>query len=372
MSQGPRGTVALLAETHTVHHDRFLAALRDGGWRAELVPVDVDAADAAELLVAALADLAPAVVLAGPLPGAAALAVAAAEVLDGRDDTVRPAVVVASWGSDLLHDVEVDPIARERATRALRAADAVLVDCRTVQAAAVALGAVPDRIVRFPWGVDLAAHPYTVPSGVVGQSLRVLSLRSLAPTYRIDTLLDALVSLPTITCTIAGDGPAASSLRARAVELGVDGRITWVGRVSEPEVVALLAAHDVHVSTAPVDGASISLLQAMAVGCPSVVVDNPSNREWLEEGRTGWLVPAGDAVRLADVLAEVDGRRALLPLVARSAREVVEQHADWLQNRQRLWSLLDRVQPGIERPSRTARPHSDTAEAADDEAAGWS
>jgi len=339
-----RGTVALVAQTHTVHHERFLAAIRAGGWGAELVPVDLGSPDALALFVEELRTRTPALVLAGPLPGAGALAVDAVAMLAEGGAHVGPPVIVASWGSDLLHEVEVDPAARARAQRALLAADAVLVDCRTVADAAIALGADPAGIVRFPWGVDLSAHPFVAREAHEDVALRVLSLRALAPSYRVSTLLDALPMVASLTCTIAGDGPDAAALKERAVRLGVEERIRWVGQVSEPEVVALLAAHDVHVSTAPTDGASISLLQAMAVGCPSVVVDNPSNREWVEEGVTGWLAPAGDAAALAEVLAHVGADRRVLPVVAEAARARVERDADWIRNRVLLWDLLERLE----------------------------
>jgi L-malate glycosyltransferase len=339
-----RGTVALVAESRTVHHERFLEAIRAGGWRAELVPVDPVAPEALERLARTLRTLAADVVLAGPLPGAGALAVEAVGMLGRGVEGKSPPVIVASWGSDLLHDVEVDPVARTRAASALRAADAVLVDCRAVAAAAVELGADPGALVQFPWGVDLAAHPFCPREVDEQQPLRVLSLRSLAASYLVGTLLEALVALPAITCTVAGDGPEAPALEERAVRLGVAGRITWAGRVTEPEVAGLLATHDLHVSTAPTDGSSISLLQAMAVGCPSVVVDNPANREWIEEDVTGWLVPAADGARLADVLARLDRDRSALPGVARAARAVVEERADWSRNRVLLWELLARLQ----------------------------
>jgi len=78
------------------------------------------------------------------------------------------------------------------------------------------------------------------------------------------------------------------------------------------EVASALAAHSVYVSTSPSDGVSASLLEAMACGVFPVVVDNPSNREWVEHGING-LLHSGDvgglATHLARALSDHDLRR---------------------------------------------------------------
>lgn len=330
-----RGTVALVADRLTVHHRRFLRAIEAGGWRAVEVmldPADVEGAVLARALDVVEAD----VVLAGPVPDVGAFTVAASPQ--------RP-VILMSWGSDLLHDVQVDPAARDRAIRAIAAAAGLIVDCRAVEVAARGLGAASEAIVRFPWGVDLAKHPFRRPVPRTDGPLRVLSLRTLAASYRVDVLVRAVARVEGVTVTLAGGGPDEDELLRLAEALGVADRVVPIGRVPEDDVAALLHGHDVHVSTAPVDGSSISLLQAMACGCPSIVTDHAANREWVDEGRTGWLVPAGDDAALATRLGSLARQDAAADLasVAQRARTRVEHDADWDRNRPLIWDLLARV-----------------------------
>jgi len=331
-----RGRVALVADALTVHHHRFLAVLAECGWEASVVLHGSRRPDGdpSRRLAADLAAARPDVVLAGPIPDVGADAVAAAPP--------DVPVVLTAWGSDLLVTAVEDPAAAARARAALAAAGAVVVDCRTVEAAAVALGAAPGRIVRFPWGVDLAAHPVT-PLPPVATRLRVLSLRSLLPAYRVDVLVRAAAQVPDVAVTLAGGGTEEPTLVALAASLGARDRIRAAGRVDEADVPALVADHDVVVSTVPVDGSSVSLLQAMAAGRPCVVVDNPSNREWVEEGVTGWLVPVGDAEALAARLRELADPASwtVRERVAVAARARVERDADWSRNRRLLLDALD-------------------------------
>ena len=103
--------------------------------------------------------------------------------------------------------------------------------------------------------------------------------------------------VPGLAVTIAGDGPEAAALAARARARGVDGFVRFVGRLPHAALPALLADAAVVVSCALSDSTSISLLEAMAAGATPVVTDLPGNRAWVEDGVHGRLFPPGDAAR---------------------------------------------------------------------------
>ena len=307
--------VVQLAEDENVHHRRFAQALRDRGHDVRTVLPDVDLGS-------------PDVVLAGPLPD---VAEAALRVTDAP-------LVAVSWGSDLLRDVPADPKLAERTGRALARAATVVVDSRAGERVAIALGAASDRVFRFPWGIDLDQHPLLP---IPDRALRVVSLRSLVPEYRVDTLLRALALVPAITADIAGGGSEEERLRALSGDLGLTDRVRFHGRMAEDDIPGLLASAHLHVSTTPTDGSSISLLQALACGRPSIVVDNAANREWIEEGRTGWLVRAGDHEALAVRLRSVADDPSVLQPVAEAGRALALAHADWRVNRELLWRAVE-------------------------------
>jgi glycosyltransferase involved in cell wall biosynthesis len=323
--------VVIVADGDTVHHRRFARAIAGHGHvvstiRWDELPVS---GRGGESLSRAIAESRPDVLLAGPVPTVAADVVAATSV----------PVVVASWGSDLLVDVVVDATLAARASSALTRAASILVDCRTVEAEAVRRGASASRVVRFPWGIDLRMNRLH-PLPKLGQRLRVVSLRSLEPGYRVDVLVAAAAEID-VDVTILGDGSAAEDLRRLAAELDVEERVRFLGRVDEVGAAHALEKAHLHVSTTPSDGSSISLLQALAIGRPSVVVDNPSNREWIDHGRTGWLVPAGEPAALAAAIEMARSSPLVLAEMAERGRALVEREADWAIHAQTLVRTLE-------------------------------
>ncbi len=80
----------------------------------------------------------------------------------------------------------------------------------------------------------------------------VLSVGRLDRAKRIDLILEALAAEPSLRCVIAGDGPDRPRLEELARRHGLDGRVTFAGRVSEEEL-ADLYARCLAVYYAPVD-----------------------------------------------------------------------------------------------------------------------
>jgi glycosyltransferase involved in cell wall biosynthesis len=72
------------------------------------------------------------------------------------------------------------------------------------------------------------------------------------------------------------------------------------------------------------DGFGFAAAEAMACGLPVVVTDQCGAAEWVRPGETGWVVPAGDATALADVLARALADRPALAEMGRAARRAIE------------------------------------------------
>ena len=80
----------------------------------------------------------------------------------------------------------------------------------------------------------------------------ILSVGRLDRAKRVNLLLEALAGAPDLRCVVAGEGPDRARLEELARRSGLDGRVTFAGRVDDAELAALYA-RCLAVYYAPVD-----------------------------------------------------------------------------------------------------------------------
>jgi glycosyltransferase involved in cell wall biosynthesis len=157
---------------------------------------------------------------------------------------------------------------------------------------------------------------------------RLLITRNLERLYDIATALHAFrIVVDTCagaTLVVAGTGPEEQHLRALVRKLGLEGRVSFPGRLDRGAVAAAYAEADVLLNPSRVDNMPNSLLEAMACGVPVVSTDVGGVPFIIEHARTGLLVPPGDAHAMARQILEVLRDTALARRLSGAARESVE------------------------------------------------
>jgi glycosyltransferase involved in cell wall biosynthesis len=139
------------------------------------------------------------------------------------------------------------------------------------------------------------------------------------------TLIEAFARLRTIRpeahLTLVGDGPERGAIVEHAARLDLSRAVTFAGE--RADVAPLLAAFDVFALASRSEGVSLTLLEAAAAGLPVVATRVGGNEEVVVDGKTGFLVPAGDPAAFADALARVAERpdRATLGAAGRARVE---------------------------------------------------
>ncbi len=210
-------------------------------------------------------------------------------------------LVVTLWGSDLLLTGANGYLRRKRSEYVLKRADLVVMDSQMMVAETKKIHRIPRHLVvsfgvRKSWYESGLARELTE-----AKPLRILSTRRHEPLYDISTLLRAAQVLKqegfNFTLTIGGGGSLEQKLRQECRDLGLDDRVSLTGYQSDEQLFNLYRSHDVYVSTARSDSASVSLLEAMSQKLYPVVTDIPGNCEWLADERHFFAV--GDAPSLA-------------------------------------------------------------------------
>lgn len=255
----------------------------------------------------------------------------------------RP-LLLMPWGSDILLYPGRSRFYRERVRYALRRSAAVTCDAEEVKRRIMELAGYPEeRIVVFPWGIDLDLFR---PNPLMREQARrelgwsdkriILMTRSLMPVYGIEYFIRALPQVlrdfPETRVLFIGDGLLRGELTALAAELGLEGKVRFLGAVANRELPRYLNAADLYVSSSLSDGSSLSLMEALACALPVVVTDVPAILEWIEEGVNGLVVPRKNTQRLAGAIVDMLGDEGAMRRMGRANLELARARADWERN----------------------------------------
>ncbi|HEX6386109.1 MAG TPA: glycosyltransferase [Anaerolineae bacterium] len=142
----------------------------------------------------------------------------------------------------------------------------------------------------------------------------------------------------TFICRFAGDGPDIEMLQRQAAEAGLAERVCFHGRLTREEVVELLAQADVLVapsvptSNGRREGIPVVLMEAMGSSVPVIASGISGIPELVEDGKCGFLVPPGDANRLAKAIEYLYHDPDLRRQFGRAGRQKVINEFDLYKN----------------------------------------
>jgi glycosyltransferase involved in cell wall biosynthesis len=168
------------------------------------------------------------------------------------------------------------------------------------------LGVEERRIVTIHRGIDDNVFRMDGRRVESTRPFTLVSTRNFRPIYGLDTLVKATGLVAEqgfdVSYQLLGRGPLLQSLRDLARNLDLEERVLFPGYFCPAMVAWYLRGADVYVSASKSDGASSSLFEAMACGAFPVVSDIPGNRDWIESGVNGYLVPVGDVEAFASAI----------------------------------------------------------------------
>lgn len=251
-------------------------------------------------------------------------------------------VVTMSWGYDMLMDANSTPQMKKDTRSVLKKTSVLVCDCQAVANQAIDFGFPPDRIVKFPWGVDLSHFTAEgrdadrVKLGWTDEEFVILSLRAWETIYDVKTavlgFIDAVRKQPELRLVLLGGGSQGNQLRNMLISSGVMDKVHFGGRVGFVELPSYYRAADLYLSASLTDGSSVSLMESFACGTPAVLSAIPGNLEWNDDSN-GWLFPVGDWQSLSDRLIEAyQQKERVRGEMRKKTRDLAEQRADWPTN----------------------------------------
>jgi len=251
----------------------------------------------------------------------------------------RKPVLVHIAGGELVWMPEIafgsaSPWSRKLTRAVIRRADCVTAASGHMIELAKAVGCAP---IRVPLGV--AADRWT-PSPPRQRSLdrpaRLVQVASLTPVKDQAILLQAMARLlaegRNVQLDLVGEDAYQGTIQRHAAELGLNSRVTFHGFLPQRRVVPTVRDADLMVVSSRHEAGPLSLLEAAAVGVPTVGTDVGHVREFAPDAAIA--VEIGNPVALARAIGSLlDDEPRRLMLAARAQQRALKEDADWTSAR---------------------------------------
>ncbi len=215
----------------------------------------------------------------------------------------------------------------------------------------------PERCVVAPLAIDLERVERTVADETrrtidqrfgLENKMVILSVGRLEPYKGFSYLAEALSRVKNDISKswrwiLVGSGPQENELRRKARELGIADQAIFAGQVSDSELAALYERSDLFVHPTLFEGSSLVTLEAMAHAKPVVATAVGGIPDKVVEGKSGFLVPPGDAGGLARAITRAFSLGNNLTELGVEGRKIVETKFNWTHRAQDLMDLYREV-----------------------------
>ncbi len=200
-------------------------------------------------------------------------------------------------------------------------------------------------------GIDIVSFPFIPQHSLSKNNVRLLASGIFFPHRRFEDAIDAVKILHdagiAATLDIVGFFSKSSAyhheLCKRLDGLGMSSFITFLGKVSEDDLRALYACHNIFIFPNHLQSWGLAVFEAMASGCPVIVSKTAGASEVLTDGEHALLVSPKSPEEIAHAVKRLIDNPNLYQMLSRNGRLFVEQHISWERYTDSLLSVFDSV-----------------------------
>jgi glycosyltransferase involved in cell wall biosynthesis len=251
-------------------------------------------------------------------------------------------LLVSVWGDDFTYHARSSPMMVSLTRTTMRKADALHADCRRDIKLGYEWGLRIDTMTMVEpgnGGIRLDAFSHEKPGlslikkySLPEDAFFILNPRGIRNVARTDTFFRAIPMIKKefpkahfLALKMAESGEAKDWVRS----LGIGNCVTLLPAMSMEEMPEVFRLSPVMISLTMHDGLPNVLLEAMACGSYPVCGDVESLREWIDDGRNGSLVSAGDPKMVAGTVIRVASDAKLRAQAAERNKAIIKERAEW-------------------------------------------
>lgn len=228
--------------------------------------------------------------------------------------------IVSAWGSDLLLEPDKSVLRNLLLRRVLQTCDRLIVPNDFLFQQALSLNVAPSKVVLIPWDLDTkiffpdldGKKAARTNLGLPEEGTLILAPRSISALYNIDTIIQAyhmilekITNLRLVLIKNNIDTIYYQVILEQISNLHMSEQVIWLPKQQNPQDMAnVYRAADVCISIPQSESYGVSVYEAMACGCPTVITDLPAFRNLVHRNHT-LKVPPRDAVATSVALLDI-------------------------------------------------------------------
>lgn len=210
-------------------------------------------------------------------------------------------------------------------------------------------GIPPARIAVVPTAVDIKR--FIKPNQLRLKKLKdafgvdeiIVYVGRLEPVKNIQLLIEAMAEValrrPSARLVIVGEGTERERIAEQVRKRGLSSCIVFAGPVDAEHIVEYYHAARVGVLPSRSESLGKVLIEAGAASLPVVATDTDGARSVIVAGKTGYLVPQGDARGMAEKIVFLLEHSPEATEMGKRAQEHIAKHFNWEQSIEQVLSL---------------------------------
>ncbi|MEX0811441.1 MAG: glycosyltransferase [Chitinophagales bacterium] len=253
--------------------------------------------------------------------------------------------ILSVWGSDIYDFPNHNFIFKKIIQYNLKKADRIL---STSEVMGIETKKYTDKKVEItPFGVD--TDVFKKREKPPGNEIIIGTVKALEYKYGIDTLLETFELLikkrpeSNFKLYIAGDGSKSEVYKKMAKEKQIVDKVVFSGNIPNHKIPEYISQFDVYLALSRSESFGVAIIEAMACEVPVVVSNVGGLPEVVNQGNTGFVVPAENPTAALEAIEKIIEDPNLAKQMGKSARKRVLEKYDWKRNVELMDSIYQDV-----------------------------
>jgi len=187
------------------------------------------------------------------------------------------------------------------------------------------------KVSTLPLGVDTNA--FTPKLTTDTEDFKILFVGNLIKQKGLHYLLKAVVQVkrhfPNVTLTFLGSGKDEKYFRKLCEELQIVDNVVFKGSIPFDEIISFYQECNIFCLPSLREAFGISLLQAMSCGKPVVTTNVGGPPHFVEDGKSGYLVPPANSDAIAEALINLLSDKEKREEMGKYNRKLCVEKYDW-------------------------------------------